>query len=339
MSQDDIFVDYVQKGGSKKISPMPSTSASIYGIGTKKTGRDGNIWKVISNKDVKQWEMSRSKTKTKTKSKTKSKNKNKKRSVLDYYNVVYIGTTDLKNMMHKFEPDEVRTINNIFVLVDAIRKLEIISHIIPLCLSDNGRYWNDYPGSYMSEIYSDRWLDNPNGYMYFTIYMNQSGTAVTHEEGVSVSYSNMNKEKKIKIIKLFDKYLPKQYKWTGKNTEKIMIYYEPQKDFKHPVMTSLKDDDVYPLMILNIQMKKSINLLKDENKHIVVEYLEDLKKLIGLKDDDFVNFSYGMSDITYEFYTISNAVYKNSSNKIKKYLDSQKDQVSKHTIQYMKRDE
>ena len=39
------------KKKSSKIRPSPTDSATLYNIGTKKEGNDGNIWIVVKNKN------------------------------------------------------------------------------------------------------------------------------------------------------------------------------------------------------------------------------------------------------------------------------------------------
>ena len=59
---------------SKKNRPSPSESATLYKVGTKKTGNDGNTWIIVENKNgVKRWKLYRKKDyKTSKKSSKKS---------------------------------------------------------------------------------------------------------------------------------------------------------------------------------------------------------------------------------------------------------------------------
>jgi len=46
----------VKKKSPKKKRPSPSMSATLYNVGTKKRGNDGNIWIITTNKNgVKRW--------------------------------------------------------------------------------------------------------------------------------------------------------------------------------------------------------------------------------------------------------------------------------------------
>src|SRR5437868_6407070 len=56
----------------------PEQSATLYKVGQKKKGNDGNIWIVTETQSgVKRWQINRKLTDSKNKSKTKSKNKSK----------------------------------------------------------------------------------------------------------------------------------------------------------------------------------------------------------------------------------------------------------------------
>ena len=61
-----IFIYYVM-AESLKVRKGPSSSASKFSVGTKKKGNDGNIWKIVQNKNgTKRWlKISNNKSKTK----------------------------------------------------------------------------------------------------------------------------------------------------------------------------------------------------------------------------------------------------------------------------------
>jgi hypothetical protein len=72
-----------QKDGSKTVRRKgPEKSATLYMVGTKKTGNDGNKWIIAeTSKGIKRWQIySKSKSKNKSKSKSKGKSKKKSRS-------------------------------------------------------------------------------------------------------------------------------------------------------------------------------------------------------------------------------------------------------------------
>lgn len=65
----------------EKTRPSPTASATLYKVGTKKTGNDKNTWIIVENKNgVKRWKLFRVKTNTKSKSKSKSRSKSKSKS-------------------------------------------------------------------------------------------------------------------------------------------------------------------------------------------------------------------------------------------------------------------
>ena len=98
----------------KKTRPSPSKSATLYKIGTKKTGNDGNIWVIDENKNgVKQWKLYKkksSKLPSKKSSKKSSKKTSKKSSDGKYpllYIIIYLNKKiDIiykdKELVHEF---------------------------------------------------------------------------------------------------------------------------------------------------------------------------------------------------------------------------------------------
>jgi hypothetical protein len=65
-------------GGSKTTRKSPEQSATLYKVGTKKTGNDGNTWIIDeTNTGVKRWKLFRKKINPNNKSKSKSKSKSK----------------------------------------------------------------------------------------------------------------------------------------------------------------------------------------------------------------------------------------------------------------------
>lgn len=328
----------IKSDNNKKIRPSPKTSATLYKKGTKKTGNDGNIWKVVENiNGVKRWKIDRKKTETKnkTKSKTDKKTKKQKISVLDLYDVVHIDETEFKNICKKSNYQIQETINSINKLIIDLRKIGKISHIIPLPLSSGKIWWSDYADDYLNDIYGSEWFDDPNGYMYFTVYMNQSGTEINEKEMISVSYSNMSLNDKIKIIKLLDTHLQNQYVWTGRNTDKIFVQFVRSKTQKIDT-ASLKEEDVYPSLSINIKYYENINLIRTTS--FVPELSNEFEKLLNIDSKKTsVYYNYGIHDVSIEYNSFPLKTYNKNISKIIKYLDieTKGERIKKYNVRMM----
>ena len=80
----------------------------------------------------------------------------------------------------------------------------------------------DYSDDYIEDIYGK---ESFTSYIYFTVYMNQNGDKIDIKKKITCNYSNMDKNEKIVMINLLDKYFKNQYNWLGHNTQNINIIY------------------------------------------------------------------------------------------------------------------
>lgn len=356
MNQDFIHtVPIAQIGGkskSKKERPSPTASATLYKVNTKKTGNDGNTWIVTENKNkIKRWKLLRKKNYQKSKSKTKKKMKSKTKtpkkrgrkvskmvktqpmSVLDFYDTKQINNDALQKIIDSSSRDIKTTLNGVTKLIEKLRDLGKIAHIIPLPLSDGGMYWTDYAGDFLNEIYGMDWLDN---HMYFTVYLNHDGDEITYRE-ISVNYSTLNKEQKIDLIGLLNEYLPGRYRWRGSNTERIFIDYKKGEENELDI-SKLKGDDVYPQFYVNIDFNsKVINLFK-EDSGLIDDIVKNIKKF---SKADFMDHEYGMDDMSIYIYSVDPKKHDVIQNKIEQYFNQMKDDkiVKSYSIDYNTRNE
>lgn len=325
-NKDPIYVGGAIK---KKVRPSPETSATLYKVDTKKTGNDGNIWKVVENTNgVKRWKLDRKKTsksgtkEKKTKSKDTKKGNKKKISALDFYDVIHVDETEFKNICKKSNQLVQDTIDHVIKLIVDLRKLGKIAHLIPLPISSNGIYWSDYAGDYLDDVYGQEWYSNSKGYMYFTVYMNQQGTEINEKNPIGVSFSNLNREEKIQIIKLMDLYLPGRYVWTGRNTDKIFIQYIKTKIPKIDI-SSLKDDDLYPMLVINVRYPDTVDLIR-KSVNQIPDLSDTFQKLLDLdKNETAVYYNYGIHDAEIEFNAIPLNIYNKKISNIVRYLDNE----------------
>lgn len=60
--------------------------------------------------------------------------------------------------------------------------------------------------------------------------MNEQNTDIVVNENIKIIFCPFKKEMKKKLISLMDIYLSKQYIWSGRNTNPIIIKYDKLKD-------------------------------------------------------------------------------------------------------------
>lgn len=278
--------------------PSPSESATLYKVGTTKIGNDYNKWIVTQNKNgINRWKLYKKTIKKPTKKST---------TALDLYNCKTLSHKDFEIIVSKNEKS--KYIYEILKteIIPGINKIGIETFFIPLTLSTNNIYYTDYAPHYILK------MDNKNiykmNYMYFEFYLNMNGDEIILTKPINIHFSTLNKENKIKIINMFDKYLKNYYKWSGSNTDLMIINY--QKINKKINKRQIKDDDYYPQLYIKIYSK--INFLEN-NKMIdkLIKYFIDLKTTGTNHYDDY--------DIEFTLYSID----EKKINKIKKYLDEQ----------------
>lgn len=249
-------------------------------------------------------------------------------SVLDLYDVKKMSEDDFKKVVNKSPKDVKDTIKGITNLTIELKKLNKITEIIPLPLSDGGSYWGDYAGDYLTEKYGYDWNTN---YMYFTIYLNHDGDCIETDRDIGVGYSTLDKKAKIQMLNLLDEYLPKRYKWRGSNTEKIFISFKKGDPNKLDI-TKLKDDDTYPMMDIRIDFLRNTNLFQDDSDSV----LKIAEKIKHLAKVDFSDYEYGMTYMGIRLYSIDN--YEKYEKKIRSYLKQliKDKKVSKYSIRLIK---
>lgn len=251
-------------------------------------------------------------------------------SVLDLYDVKKITESEFNKVVDKSPKDVKDTISGVLKLSAELRKFGKLVEIIPLPLSDGGVYWGDYAKDYISEKHGNNWYSN---YMFFTIYMNHDGNMIEPDQGIRVTYSDMDKKSKIQLLDLLDKYLSGRYEWRGSNTESIFIKYKKEKQIKVD-RTKLKDDDIYPFIIIHIDFEKTIRLF--DNYDIIQTVLAELRRIAKV---EFSNYGYGMHDMDVELYSVDHNKHIELEKKIGKYLTKLKNVniVTKYFTRYIQK--
>lgn len=175
------------------------------------------------------------------------------------------------------------------IIIPEVQKLGFSSDIVPLPYSSQDCYWSDYPHSYLIKKHGENFFDNPNN-ITFIIYLDEEGQNINLEKDVNISFSELDKEMKKKILTLFYKELPNHYEWSGDNNQAMRIHYTgrdiPKLDFD-----LLRSQDTYPQLDIHITMVEH-GLIDRGIKQLLV--MQELDKLIGTLKSDF---SYGDWDI------------------------------------------
>jgi hypothetical protein len=144
--------------------------------------------------------------------------------------------------------------------------------------------------------------------------LNNKGDEINESRTINIQFSSLNKNEKIKIINIFNKYLKDYYEWNGLNMSEMKIHYEKIKNNKLIDISKLKDNDVYPQLYINIIIKNNIKL-DNEIFDILVKYFENLR------EKHFVTYEYGIRDFMANIYSFE----KNMKiiNNMKKFFETQ----------------
>jgi hypothetical protein len=262
----------------EKERKSPTKSATLYNVGTIKTGNDGNKYIIVENKNgIKKWQ--------KHKNVTKKNNTNS----LDIYKIKILDEVELNKIALKNKTYQILTQK----VIPEINDLKIKTFIVPLPLSETNLYWSDYfPPTYIQKIYNKN-INNIN-YMYFIVYMNKEGDKIIYDKPIKINFSNLTKKNKISIINIFEKYLLGQYNWNEINDNWMIVSFHKNKDIKNNMNTMLyvniQFDINYDSMdnMYNNMTKLVIYFEKTCVKYIVLWYMIDynLKITINLLDNN-----------------------------------------------------
>ena len=132
------------------IRKSPSDSATLYKIGTKKKGNDGNIWIIVENKNnVKKWQKVSEKE-----IKVEKKESPKILTALDFYDIAKIKKNNWKKWCENLTLHQTNFINKVRNSYKSIEKetgIFVIEVILPI--SQSGMYFIDYTWDYAKELY------------------------------------------------------------------------------------------------------------------------------------------------------------------------------------------
>ena len=155
----------------------PTESATLYKVGTKKKGNDGNTWIIVENKNnVKRWQLYKKTSKKLEDKVTKPKKISlvdvydepkitepsyKTISAVDLYDIPKIKKNNWKKWLENLTSDQKKYIDKVRNSYKSIEKetgIIVIEVILPL--SEGGVYWVDYPSDYARQFYPDMYDDD-----------------------------------------------------------------------------------------------------------------------------------------------------------------------------------
>lgn len=201
-------------------------------------------------------------------------------SALDFYDFKILSLNKLKKII---ENDE--EANNIYKILKnnvtpEINALGINTYYVPLPMLNLG-YEIGFEHDYVREKYKQ---PNDKLYLSFVFYLDHKATKINkNKTQINIAfYPHMNKDNKIKIIDIFEKYLFGFFYWDGSNRRYPMIKYKKYDDAKHIDKTKLKDDDKHPLLFSEItgydDFYKDEDDEKNENYHIIRNFMISMFK-------------------------------------------------------------
>ena len=318
----------IQAGGSKKVRPSPSASATLYKVGTKKTGNDKNKWVVQENKaGVKRWVLFKKVSKSQPKAKAKSKSK----SAIKFYDVANVSPATLTKVINRSPPAVQSLMRNLQYLISEIKK-DRNCFIVPLPLSEGGQYWASYPQDYIVQYFKADLFNEP--YIYFIIYMDADGKTINTNRHIIANFSEMDKKQKLRMFELLDEYV--SYDWNGSNIQTIAIKWKAKsaKSKSKPSKPhKVHSNDVYPLMLIKIYFDKQTDMFKD--KQLRSSILDELKKIVKKEAGKLqTDYDVGMHDLGLIVYKIKDKHFKKVESKIKKYLKHSKFEKSVTKVRF-----
>jgi len=202
-------------------------------------------------------------------------------SALDFYDFKILSLKKLKNIISN-DADT----NNIYKILrnkisPEINALGINTYYVPLPMSYPDGYEIEFEHDYVKEKYKQ---PDDKLYLSFVFYLDRKASKIHKiEPQITIAfYPHMNKDDKIKIIDIFEKYLFGFFYWDGSNRTYPIIEYEKNDNAEYIDKTKLKDDDEHPLLFSEItsydDIYKDEDEEKNENYHIIRNFMISIFK-------------------------------------------------------------
>ena len=288
----------------KELSPKGlGICASAENIGTEKKGKDSNYWIIKENKKgIKYW--------------SRIKKNNSLFTIKSFYNIDCI--VQPKDILNYNQNYVINTIQH--AAIPELKKIGKFCTLIPVPISDDNIYWSDYTSSYLNKFFKN--FDYYTNFIHFIFYLDKD-LDINLNKPIKVEYSFMELENKKKVIDILYEYLPNNVIWDGNNNKSMKIYYQKLENNTKPI--KLYENDTYPVLYLDIFFEKGTNLL-DINP--------DLSQIYEIFDKNscFIDYSYGVDDISFIIYKISK--YKKCKDMLQNIKSISGSKINKFSYKY-----
>lgn len=235
---------------------------------------------------------------------------------------------DFNEIVNKSPPNVKQTLVSLQLFLKDFKKSGFNACIVTQP-GENGSYWGDYASDEIIDRYGYEWFDKK--YMLACVYLDESGKSINTTQDIIITYQDLTVSDKKLVITLLDKYLENLYEWSGKNTDTIKITYEKSKSKKID-LDLLKENDVYPLLRINIDIDKELNLLTSNTK-LYLDIFNSIKKIFK-KLNVSIHSRYGTNNIKIEINSLDfyNKYQKKLDDLLQSYIN--KNIIVKYQIEY-----
>ena len=216
-----------KKVGSNTVK---SKKAESNKAGSKKVGNKKVESKKVGSKKVESNKVGNKKVESNKVGSKKVGSKKKEIDVLSLFDLDPVYIDDLDKIVASSSTNDIKILYNKLKknIVPELNKIGITTFIVPLPISKGaGIYWTDYAPEFIKKAYNvDIW--DLSHYIYMTIYLDRNNE-INKNRSINVSFTPLNKENKIKVINILDKYVKNNYEWNGSNAKPIILSYKSLK--------------------------------------------------------------------------------------------------------------
>ena len=241
--------------------PSPIESATLYKVGIKKIGSDGNKWIIAENKNgIKRWKLYKvkepkepkvkepkesmkesKKLKKEPKEPMKESKKLKKEpkepkepmkeskklkkepmKVTEMYDIPKIKQNNWKKWLEPSGQNRIKkSFEKLVSLKPHLKKIGVKMEIIGLPIS-SGHYFVDWPSDYMREKYPVEWEDDKSAFLMVIIRLDNQHM-IERNLTINCQHKGIHRDVKKKFIALMTEQFGKQFQWNGSSTKTINI--------------------------------------------------------------------------------------------------------------------
>jgi len=178
-----------------------------------------------------------------------------------------------------------------------IKSKKIKFYIVPLPISNKGLYWTDYANSYISQYYTENYLDT--SFIIMTVFLHKN-LEINFNKLAILSFELKLEEQQF-VYDTFLKHLPYNYTWNGNDKTVMEINYK-KKSIKNKKLV-IKTDSNYPYIYINsyIIIKKSQTLIDLGGPYKSKEF----DKFDKIREKcKFIDYEYGHNDFEINLYGV-----------------------------------